>query len=75
MIEGKKDESVYIEVAGAGQIKISESCGWSCGGKEGFSFGVEWGKHGYAGGVISKEDAIRLAQHIMRTAALEELGI
>jgi len=58
---------LYFDVLGAGQIEISESANWQCGGKTGFGFGVEWGKHGYAGGVISREEAIKLAEFILNT--------
>jgi len=41
----------------------------------GFSFGVQWqwGKYGYAGGVIDKKEAVRLARHILRSVNLDEL--
>ena len=56
---------MYIDVAGAGKIEISKLADWSCGGETGFSFGVEWGNNGYTGGLISKDDAIKLAEHIL----------
>jgi len=66
-------ECKYFDVIGAGQIQISLSDKWSCGGKEGFSFGVEWGTHGIAGGVLAREDAIKLAEHILKTAMPQKL--
>ena len=57
----------YFGVAGAGRIEISESANWECGGKIGFSFDVEWGRHEFAGGVLSKDEALKLAEHILKT--------
>ena len=65
----------YFEVAGAGNIQISIDPTCSTGGAKGFSFGVQWGRHGYTGGVIDKEEAIKLAKHIMRSINLNELKI
>lgn len=60
------DDNVYFEVVGAGKIEISKFDGVQCGGKLGFSFGVEWGTHDYTGGVLSREEAIKLAEHILK---------
>jgi len=57
---------LYLDVVGAGKIEISKSNEVRCGGKTGFSFGVEWGQHGYTGGLLSKEEAIRLAEYILQ---------
>lgn len=67
------DDYVDYEVIGAGSLRISKTCTWKCGGKTGFGLGVEWGKHGFTGGVISKEEAIIMARHIIRTVGLEEV--
>lgn len=69
------DNSIYepFEVKGAGNLIFSNDASTSCGGVVGFSIGAEWGEHGYIGGVISKEEAIRLAKHIMRTVNLDNL--
>jgi hypothetical protein len=56
-------------VTGAGEIAISEYALCSCGDSVGFSIGVSWGKYGYSGGVISREEAAKLAYFI-----LEELS-
>jgi hypothetical protein len=69
----KISEYKYFEVIGAGKIQISNSAKWSCGGKKGFSFGVEWGKHGVVGGVLSKKEAIKLAEHILKIVDLRKL--
>ena len=61
-----EDDVLYFDVIGAGKIQISKSAGWSCGGKKGFFIGVEWGRDGFCGGVISKEEAIKLAEHILK---------
>ena len=58
--------SVYFEVPGAGDIRISESCHHGTGGVMGFSFGVEWGKYGYTGGVIGRDEAKRMAEFILQ---------
>ena len=57
----------YFEVIGAGQLQISHSANWKCGGKIGFSFGVQWGRNGYTGGIISREEAVLLAEYILNT--------
>ena len=54
---------LHFRVNGAGKIRITEYCKYSCGGEEGFSFGVEWGRHGFAGGVHPKEEAKKLSKH------------
>ena len=68
-----EDDVLYFEVLGAGKIGISKSADHCCGGKEGFSIGVEWGKYGFAGGVISKEEAIKLADHILKLTNIKKL--
>lgn len=76
-ISTRYEEERYeeFEVKGAGGLIIGNSADTSCGGIKGFSIGAEWGRFGYTGGVISKEEAVRLARHILRIANLEELGI
>lgn len=61
-----------FDVLGAGKIRISNDNKWQC-SEMGFSFGVEWGQHGFAGGVISNEEAIKLAKHIFRVNNLNTL--
>jgi len=56
---------LYFTVNGAGDIRISTHCKYQCALREGFMFGVEWGKHGFVGGLLSKEDAKKLAEHIL----------
>jgi hypothetical protein len=65
----------YFEVPGAGKIQIAKEPTWTTGGAHGFGFGVQWGQHGYAGGVIDKKEAVRLARHILRSVNLSELDI
>lgn len=60
-IEGK----TYFDVAGGGYIYLTNHAEYYCGNAEGFGIGVTWGRNGEAGGVIDKEDAIRLANHIL----------
>jgi hypothetical protein len=73
MEEPVEIEYVYFTVPGAGEIQLSRSTSVRTGGVEGFSFGVEWGRHGYAGGVLSKEEGIRLANFILRSVNLDKL--
>lgn len=56
---------LHFRVNGAGKIQITEDCQHLCGSEEGFSFGVEWGKYGFSGGVLPKDEAKRLAEHIL----------
>lgn len=60
-------KDLYFNVYGAGKIRISETCSSRCGDKEGFNFGVEWGEYGFAGGVLPKEEAKKLAKHILNS--------
>lgn len=53
-----------FEVHGAGKIQVSTSAEWQTGGAHGFSIGISWGRYGYAGGVMSRDEALRLANHI-----------
>ncbi len=64
-----------FEVIGAGMLRIGNNADCRCGGKTGFSIGVEWGAHGFAGGVLDKSETIKLAKHILRISNLEELGV
>jgi len=59
------DAKTLFRVDGAGNISISNSPECRCGGKNGFAFDVSWGQYGYVGGVLSKEEAIKLAEHIL----------
>ena len=56
---------LHFNVNGAGRIQITEDCQYSCAGEEGFSFGVEWGKYGFTGGVLPNQEAKKLAEHIL----------
>lgn len=58
--------SLYFEVTGAGDVRMSESCHHSTGQVVGFSFGVEWGKHGFTGGVIGRDEAKKMAEFILQ---------
>jgi hypothetical protein len=66
-------EYIYFDVPGAGKIQLSYSTSVRTGGVEGFSFGVEWGRHEYVGGVLSKEEGVRLANFILRSVNLDKL--
>lgn len=55
----------YYKVVGAGELQVSKKANSDCGTiKNGFHIGVSWGKHGFAGGAISREDAWLLAKRI-----------
>lgn len=73
MQEEVDNEYVYFDVPGAGKIQISRSTSIKTGGIEGFSFGVEWSKYPYIGGVLSKEEAVKLASFILRSVNLDRL--
>jgi len=60
-----KDNRSLFPVTGAGIVSVSNSASASCGDTVGFSIGVSWGRHGYAGGVISRTEALKLAKHII----------
>ena len=66
------DRDIDIEVVGAGTFRISKWDGCRCGGKTGYSIGVSWGQHGMAGGVMDREDAIKLALHILKTSSVDK---
>jgi len=60
------EDDLILEVIGAGDLRISKSAKWRCGGKDGFSLDVSWIGIGYTGGgVLSREDAVKLANHIL----------
>lgn len=64
-----------IRVAGAGQISISKEIGHSTGGAFGFGFGVSWSRHGIqCGGVLGKDEAMRLALIIIEACKNEPLS-
>lgn len=61
----KTPKYIDFNVAGAGTIRMShEAHSWT-GGAIGFSFGVSWGAHKFAGGVLSRSEALKLANHII----------
>lgn len=63
----KEDDShLFFEVQGAGDLQISKSSSWKTGTAEGFSIGVSWGQHGYAGGVMDMKEAEEMARHILK---------
>ena len=55
-----------IKVLGAGEIAISEDSNSVINGTFGFNFGVSWGRHGFIGGVLPREGARQLANHILQ---------
>lgn len=63
-VEGAED-TTYFHVPGAGYISISNDCHHMTGKVVGFSLGAEWGTHGYAGGVLGRDEAVRLANFLL----------
>ena len=63
----KKEKYLYFEVPGAGKIQISDHCHCLISSAVGFSFGVEWTKHKYVGGVLGRDEALRMANYIIET--------
>lgn len=59
-----KENCLEVEIKGSCGIRISKSCNFSCGGILGFS--IDHTKHEtwLCGGVMSKEDALLLADFI-----------
>lgn len=51
-----------FEIQGSDNIEISEENTWQCGGKIGFHFSYEK----RVGGVLSNEEARKLAEHILK---------
>lgn len=60
-----KEYCIHFNVVGAGILEFGKNGKSLCGDKAGFSLHVSWGKYGYAGGIISREDALILANHII----------
>ena len=54
-----------FEVQGAGTLRVGRDCDDWCGTAIGFSIGVSWGGHGFAGGVMDQAEAVRLAHYIL----------
>lgn len=68
-----KAGTVQFEVVGAGQISISDNDRAICGNSVGFLFETDWDKNfrHFAGGVLSRGDALKLADHIYTTMGYE----
>lgn len=68
-------KGLKLNVPGAGHLLISHNCSIRCGGVEGFSFDVSWSKFGLSGGVISKQEAVALANHILEAVKQSETNL
>jgi len=68
-IKNDNEPSLYFKVAGAGDICMSERCNRLTGDVLGFSFGVEWGRYGFIGGVIGIDEAKRMSEFILQKCA------
>lgn len=60
------DELERFVVPGAGYIEISKHAHALTGSAVGFHFTVTWSRHYPAGGVLSRSEAIKLANHILK---------
>jgi len=65
----KAEDFHYIDIAGAGRLRIGKKPNTSTINKTGFQLGVSWGRHGYAGGVLDREAAKRLVECINNALA------
>ena len=59
------DDYMHFDVPGAGKIELGDNCHSCTGRVVGFNFGVEWGRYGYAGGVLGRDEAKRMAEYIL----------
>ena len=67
MSDNINNEKVF-KIIGFGEIRISESSNWLCGEAEGFSFQFKPNRQNYfIGGVLDKEEARLLADHIYKS--------
>ena len=73
IIKTEFSKELEFEIIGAGSLRISESNKCKCGGKEGFYFGVSWTESPFIGGVISNDEAIKLAEHILKETKVIDL--
>ena len=64
MLDEAKDSTEVFEVQGAGHVHVGKSPNSWCGTAVGFHVDVTWGKYGRAGGVMDRDEAKRLADHI-----------
>lgn len=55
----------HFKVESAGEIEIGHGIHSMTGMAVGFHFGVSWGRYGYAGGVLGRSEAKRLAEYIL----------
>lgn len=56
-----KNNNIFFNVPSAGKIALGTSPHTLSGSAAGFSFAVSWGKYGYVGGTIGRNEAKRLA--------------
>lgn len=59
-------ESEFFECRGAGNLEFGTNPHCRCGNAVGFHIGVSWGRYGYGGGVIGRDNAKRLAELILQ---------
>ena len=59
----KDKKNVWFDIVGAGKISLSKNANWVCGDFVGFSFGTSWS----CGGVLDRDEALKLANFIYKT--------
>jgi len=75
IVEPTGIDSEFFEVQGAGKIQLGKSTVCETGTAKGFHIGVEWGAHGYTGGVLDVEEARRLADFIYERLGCKTIKI
>jgi hypothetical protein len=68
--EAHMKDDILFNCPGAGKLAISKHADHGTGENHGFGIGVSWGNSGYVGGVIGREEAKRLANHLLEQAAI-----
>jgi len=62
----RQELNLYFDVSGGGKLAVSKDADFICGDKAGFSIGVSWTMYPYCGGVLSRSEAKKLAEHILK---------
>lgn len=58
------DAHFKVHIPGAGELEVGQHLQAHCGPAVGACFGVSWGKHGYAGGVMDISEVVKLRDHL-----------
>lgn len=74
MSQVPRDENYnHFNVEAAGEIEIGSGIHSMTGRAVGFHFGVSWGRYGYAGGILGRSEAKRLAEYILEQLNKENI--